>query len=123
MALLNLESVAVAVDDLPLAVLPTVHLGDSKGVRVDWDAVDRNRGVFELDRVGQVAVTPAAWISTRWSVESDHRDAIERRSYFRCWSATGRCGSMQLSRAGAGCPPAASRVGHQRKLQRYGLSR
>ena len=48
------ELVAVAVDDLPFAIL-AVDLGDPQGVRLDWDAVDRHRGVFELDRVGQVA--------------------------------------------------------------------
>jgi hypothetical protein len=36
-------------------LLAAENLRDPQGVRVDWDAVNRHRGVFELDRVGQVA--------------------------------------------------------------------
>jgi hypothetical protein len=42
------------VDDLPLAVLATVDLGDAQDVRLDRDAVDRHRGGVEADRVGPV---------------------------------------------------------------------
>jgi hypothetical protein len=58
LGLVDRDLVAVAVDDLPLAVLAAVDLGDAQGVRLDGDAVDRHRGVLELDRVGQVAADP-----------------------------------------------------------------
>jgi hypothetical protein len=45
LALVDGELVAVAVDDLPLAVLATVDLGDAQGVRLDRDAVDRQPGL------------------------------------------------------------------------------
>ena len=68
----------MAVDDLPVAVLATVDLGDPQGVRVDWDAVDRHRGVFQLDRVGQVAAD-AGGEDLDALVSAVHRDAIERK--------------------------------------------
>jgi hypothetical protein len=37
LALVDRELVAVAVDNLPLAVLAAVHLGDPQGVRRHWD--------------------------------------------------------------------------------------
>src|SRR5918996_3661821 len=46
--------VGMAVDDLPLAVLPTVDVGDVQGVRREWGAVPRHRGVLVADGVGQV---------------------------------------------------------------------
>jgi hypothetical protein len=44
----------MAVDDLPLTVLATVDVGDAQGVRLEWDAVPRDRGVLVADGVGLV---------------------------------------------------------------------
>jgi len=44
----------VAVDDLPLAVLAAVDVGDPQRVRLVRDAVAGVCGVFEADRVRQV---------------------------------------------------------------------
>jgi uncharacterized protein (DUF2252 family) len=46
--------VGVAVDDLPVAVLAAVEVGDAQDVRSDRFAVDRHRGVLVADGVGQV---------------------------------------------------------------------
>src|SRR5438552_3092571 len=53
-ALIDREAVAMAVDDLPLAVLAAVDVGDAQGIRLDRDAVPGHRGVFVADRIGQV---------------------------------------------------------------------
>lgn len=51
-ALIDREAVAMAVNDLPLAVLAAVHMGDAQGIRLERDAVPGHRGVFEADRIG-----------------------------------------------------------------------
>jgi hypothetical protein len=46
--------VGVAVDDLPLAILAAVEVGDLQGQRRDRAAVDGEDDVFVADGVGQV---------------------------------------------------------------------
>jgi hypothetical protein len=69
LVLVDRELVAVAVDDLPLAVLAAIHLGDPQDVRLDGDAVDRHRGVFWS---GQLAVHYAH--ARLWWRRSGRRD-------------------------------------------------
>src|SRR5205809_1050351 len=54
-ALIDGDAVGVTMDDLPLAVLAAVDVGDAQGVRLERNAVPGHRGVFVADRVGQVA--------------------------------------------------------------------
>jgi hypothetical protein len=55
----------VAVDNLPLAVLAAVDVGDAQGVRLDRNAVDGHRGVFVADRIGQVPTDACAGLRHR----------------------------------------------------------
>lgn len=55
----------MAVDDLPLAVLAAVEVGDAQGQRLDRAAVHGEGGVFVADGVGQAPLAPAATSSKR----------------------------------------------------------
>ena len=44
----------MAVDDLPLAVLTPVGVGDAQGVRLELDAVPGGRGVLVADGIGEL---------------------------------------------------------------------
>jgi hypothetical protein len=53
-ALIDRGVIAVAVDDLPLAVLAPVDMCDAKVVRLGRTAIDGARGMLIADRVGKV---------------------------------------------------------------------
>ena len=53
-ALIRRGKVAVAMNDLPFAVLPAEHVGDARHVLPGGATVDGEQGALEADRVGQV---------------------------------------------------------------------
>jgi len=53
-ALIDGDAVGVTMDDLPLAVLAAVDVGDAQGKWLDRDAVHGHRDVLVADRIGQV---------------------------------------------------------------------
>jgi hypothetical protein len=55
----------MAVDDLPLAVLTAVEVGDAQGNRLDRAAVHGKGEAFVAEGVGQVPAGPAATSSKR----------------------------------------------------------
>ena len=76
-AVIDWGAVAMAVDDLPLAVLATVDVGDPHGVRPLRDVVAGVCGVFQADRVARSPLTPAARRSKLWVVQSENREASQ----------------------------------------------
>lgn len=54
-ALIGGRVVAVAVDDLPFAVLAAIDVGDAEAAKLGRRAVDGNGSAFKADCLGQVS--------------------------------------------------------------------
>lgn len=69
----------MAVDDLPLPVLPTVHVRDPESVRTDRATVNGHLTALVADRVGQIAADARGNEVEGIRVPLENRDATQRK--------------------------------------------